>query len=77
MPVVAGKGTIFDAETNDAKIIDDKEVKGVNLIKGENLADKIHQYADAMLGNKLVTIQTGEEGSIVNRLLIEEGCSNF
>ncbi len=68
-----GKGTIFDAETNDAKIIDDKEVKGVNLIKGENLADKIHQYADAMLGNKLVTIQTGEEGSIVNRLLIEEG----
>ncbi len=68
-----GKGTVYNKDTNEAMKIDGKEVKGVNLIKGEDLSHQLHQYADAMLGNKLVTIQTGEEGSIVNRLLIEEG----
>jgi len=39
-----------------------------------NLADAAYQIAEGMLGNKLVTIQTGPAGKIVNRVLIEEGC---
>ena len=69
-----GKGTIYDINSGDAKEVFGKTVKGVNVVVGDNIADKAYQYAEAMLGNKLITIQTGAEGTIVNRLLIEEGC---
>ena len=65
-----GKGTIYDINSGDAKEVFGKTVKGVNVIVGDNIADKAYQYAEAMLGNKLITIQTGAEGTIVNRLLI-------
>lgn len=70
-----GKGTVYDVNTGEEQILFDKPVKGVNLLKDGNIADKAYQYASKMLGNKLVTIQTGEEGTIVNRLLIEDGCA--
>lgn len=70
-----GKGTIFDINTNDEVMLFGKPVKGVNIISGGNIADKAFQLSTAMLGNKLVTIQTGEGGTIVNRLLIEQGIS--
>ncbi|WP_027963173.1 ADP-forming succinate--CoA ligase subunit beta [Halalkalibacillus halophilus] len=44
---------------------------GVKIAK--NL-DEVRQYADEILGKTLVTHQTGPEGKVVNRLLIEEGC---
>lgn len=68
-----GKGTIFDIKTGAEKKVDGKTVKGVNIIKDGNISDKTYRTALAMLGNKLVTIQTGEAGSVVRRLLIEEG----
>ena len=68
-----GKGTITDAESNNEIELFGKPVKGVNIIKDGNISDKTYQYSNAMLNNKLVTIQTGEAGSIVNRLLLEEG----
>ncbi len=34
---------------------------------------EVRKFAAAMLGNLLVTIQTGAEGKIVNRVLVEEG----
>src|SRR5579864_6300220 len=43
---------------------------GVKLAKS---AGEVEQTAERMLGMKLVTVQTGEEGRIVRRLLIEEG----
>jgi succinyl-CoA synthetase beta subunit len=43
---------------------------GVKLAKS---ADEAASHAERMLGMKLVTPQTGEEGRIVRRLLIEEG----
>src|SRR5271154_5609348 len=43
---------------------------GVKLAKS---AEEAGQLAERMLGMKLVTPQTGEEGRIVRRLLIEEG----
>lgn len=70
-----GKGIVHDPETNEIRKAEGKDVRGVNLIKGDNIADTAYQYASAMLGGKLVTKQTGEEGTIINRLFIEDGCA--
>src|SRR6202453_5036729 len=43
---------------------------GVKLAKS---ADEAYSNAERILGMKLVTPQTGEEGRLVHRLLIEEG----
>ncbi len=68
-----GKGTMHDVISGEPVELDGKPVKGVNIISGSGIADKCYRYAYSMLNNKLVTIQTGAEGSIVRRLLIEEG----
>jgi succinyl-CoA synthetase beta subunit len=70
-----GKGFVYDVNTGDQIELFGKAVRGVNIFNDENIADKAYKYANAILGNKLVTIQTGAAGSIVRRLLIEEGCS--
>ncbi|PYZ93159.1 ADP-forming succinate--CoA ligase subunit beta [Salipaludibacillus keqinensis] len=44
---------------------------GVKIAK--NL-DEVRTYASEILGKTLVTHQTGPEGKVVNRLLIEQGC---
>src|SRR3954465_5173195 len=44
---------------------------GVKLAK--NL-DDVKKYAKEILGKTLVTHQTGPEGKVVGKLLIEEGC---
>ncbi len=46
------------------------EKGGVRLAKS---IDEVKQFAKEMLGNTLVTIQTGPHGKQVNRLYIEEG----
>jgi len=43
---------------------------GVKIAKS---ADEAASFAERMLGMKLVTVQTGPEGRVVRRLLIEEG----
>jgi succinyl-CoA synthetase beta subunit len=70
-----GKGIMYNAETNEKIQVDGKDLRGVNIIVGDNISDTVYRYSKEMLGNKLVTIQTGEKGSIVNRLLIEAGVS--
>lgn len=47
------------------------KVGGVKLAKNHREA---RQYAEAILGKKLVTHQTGPEGKEVKKVLIEEGC---
>ena len=56
-----GKGTI---KTNS-------EQRGVQLVKS---ADEASKVAEALLGNELVTIQTGPEGKKVQQVLVEAGC---
>ena len=56
-----GKGTI---KTNPAQ-------HGVQLVKS---ADEASKVAAALLGQPLVTIQTGPEGQTVRQVLVEEGC---
>ena len=46
------------------------EKGGVRLAKS---IDEVNQFASQMLGNTLVTIQTGPHGKQVNRLYIEDG----
>lgn len=70
-----GKGKVHDISTDEIKQIDGKDVHGVNVLFGDNLPAKAKAFAEATLGNKLITIQTGEAGSIVNRMMLEEGAS--
>jgi succinyl-CoA synthetase beta subunit len=60
-----GKGQILDPKTR--KLILDGGVKVVKTLK------QVEDVAAKILNNLLVTIQTGEEGKIVRRVLIEEG----
>lgn len=61
-----GKGTIYDPVTK------------IEIMKGGvKIAfskDEVRTYAKNILGNLLVTIQTGDEGKIVNNLYVEAGC---
>ena len=57
-----GKGKFKEAAAGDKG--------GVRLAKS---IDEVKQFVDQMLGNTLVTIQTGAAGKQVNRLYIEDG----
>ncbi len=57
-----GKGKFKEAEAG--------EKGGVRLAKS---VEEVKAFAGQMLGNTLVTIQTGEAGKQVNRLYIEDG----
>lgn len=70
-----GKGIVYDVNTNQPLMFGEKELRGVTVLHDGNIADKAYRIANSMIGNKLVTIQTGEEGKIVRRMLIEEGAS--
>lgn len=62
-----GKGTVYDPETRDLVM-----EGGVKIAFSR---DEVETYASNILGNLLVTIQTGDEGKIVNNLYIESGCN--
>ncbi len=57
-----GKGTIKE----------NPEQHGVQLVKS---ADEARKVAEALLGNTLVTIQTGPDGKTVNKVFVEAGCN--
>jgi succinyl-CoA synthetase beta subunit len=59
-----GKGTFKEAAAGDKG--------GVRLAKS---LDEVKAFATQMLGNTLVTIQTGPEGKKVQRLYVEDGAS--
>lgn len=60
-----GKGRILNPKTREL-ILDG----GVKVAKS---LEEVERYASLMLKNLLVTIQTGDEGKIVRRVLIEQG----
>jgi succinyl-CoA synthetase beta subunit len=68
-----GKGALRNKDTDEDIIFEGATLRGVNLIK-DNLSDTVYRISKETIGNKLVTIQTGDEGSIVNKVLIEEAC---
>ncbi len=68
--VVVVKSQIHAGGRGKGRFKEHPDLGGVKVVKG---ADAAHEIAKQMLGSTLVTIQTGEEGKVVNRLLIEQG----
>ena len=62
-----GKGTIYNPDTREEVM-----QGGVKIAFSR---DEVETYATNILGNLLVTIQTGDEGKIVNNLYVESGCA--
>tara|TARA_B000000475_G_scaffold264874_1_gene252843 strand:+ start:394 stop:1605 length:1212 start_codon:yes stop_codon:yes gene_type:complete len=61
-----GKGTLYNPKTRD-HVMDG----GVKIAFSR---DEVKSYSENILGNILVTIQTGDEGKLVSNLYIESGC---
>ncbi len=68
--VVVVKSQIHAGGRGKGRFKEDPGLGGVKVVKGAAAA---REMAERMLGKTLVTIQTGEEGKKVNRLLIEQG----
>ncbi|MCA9670155.1 MAG: ADP-forming succinate--CoA ligase subunit beta [Myxococcales bacterium] len=68
--VVVVKSQIHAGGRGKGRFKEDAELGGVKVVKG---ADAAGAMAGRMLGNTLVTIQTGEAGKKVNRVLVEQG----
>ena len=43
-------------------------------VKVASSLDEVRQFTDQMIGNNLVTPQTGDEGRLVQRVLVEQAC---
>ncbi|MCL1588658.1 MAG: ADP-forming succinate--CoA ligase subunit beta [Actinomycetia bacterium] len=78
-PVVVVKSQIHAGGRGKGHFVEHPDVSGVNVVLdgiegGIPAAEaKVREYATAMLGSTLVTIQTGPEGKVVTRLYIEGG----
>ena len=78
-PVVVVKSQIHAGGRGKGTFKEHPELGGVNVvldgIDGGNAATeaKVRELASKMLGSTLVTVQTGPEGKVVNRLYIEQG----
>jgi succinyl-CoA synthetase beta subunit len=70
-PIAALKAQIHAGGRGKGTIQDNPQQRGVQLVKS---ADEASKVAKNLLGQKLVTIQTGAEGKTVNRVFLEEGC---
>jgi succinyl-CoA synthetase beta subunit len=62
-----GKGTMYNPEN--------REVVMEGGVKIAFSREEVETYATNILGNVLVTIQTGDEGKLVNNLYVESGCA--
>jgi succinyl-CoA synthetase beta subunit len=62
-----GKGTLVHPQTRDVVM-----EGGVKIAKSR---EDVEAYASSILGNVLVTKQTGAEGKVVSNLYIESGCA--
>jgi succinyl-CoA synthetase beta subunit len=78
-PVVVLKSQIHAGGRGKGTFKESPDVRGVNVITAgieggvEAAEDAVSDLAGKMLGSTLVTIQTGEEGKVVNRLYLEQG----
>src|SRR5690554_1985224 len=68
--VVVVKSQIHAGGRGKGRFEEHPELGGVKVVKGAQAAKDV---AEQMLGNVLVTIQTGPEGKQVQRLLVEQG----
>ena len=78
-PVVVLKAQIHAGGRGKGTFVEHPDVRGVNIVTagieggpGE-AEEEVRELAKKMLGSTLMTIQTGEEGKVVNRLYVEQG----
>ncbi len=80
-PVVVLKAQIHAGGRGKGSFKEAPDVSGVNVVTegiegGPGAAEeRVRELAKKMLGATLVTVQTGEEGKVVNRLYVEQGIS--
>jgi succinyl-CoA synthetase beta subunit len=78
-PVVVLKSQIHAGGRGKGTFQEHPDLRGVNVITDgiaggpEAAEEKVRELAGKMLGSTLVTIQTGQEGKVVNRLYLEQG----
>lgn len=70
-PLAVIKAQIHAGGRGKGTILDNAAQKGVQLVR---TAADARSVAAALIGKKLVTIQTGPEGKTVHQVLVEEGC---
>ena len=70
-PVAVVKSQIHAGGRGKGTFKEQPSQHGVQLVKS---AEEAKQAAANMLGNTLVTIQTGEAGKVVNQIIVEAGC---
>ena len=70
-PLAVVKAQIHAGGRGKGTIVEVPDQHGVQLVQSR---EEAAQVAENLLGNTLVTIQTGVEGKVVNQVLIEEGC---
>jgi len=70
-PVAVVKAQIHAGGRGKGTFIEHPDQRGVQLVRDRQQAREV---AKRMLGNRLVTLQTGPEGKQVNQVLIEAGC---
>lgn len=78
-PVVVLKSQIHAGGRGKGTFAEHPDLRGVNVITDgieggpEATEAKVRELAAKMLGSTLMTIQTGAEGKVVNRLYLEQG----
>ena len=70
-PISVVKAQIHAGGRGKGTIQSNPQQRGVQLVRS---ADEAKEAAGRLLGNKLVTIQTGPAGQTVHRVLVEAGC---
>jgi succinyl-CoA synthetase beta subunit len=70
-PLAVVKAQIHAGGRGKGSIKTNPDQHGVQLVRS---ADEAAKVAQALLGQPLVTIQTGPEGQTVRQVLVEEGC---
>ena len=70
-PLAVVKAQIHAGGRGKGTIADNSSQRGVQLVRS---ADEAFDVASRLLGKTLVTIQTGSEGKVVNKVFVEEGC---
>jgi len=73
-PVAVVKSQIHAGGRGKGTFKEQPSQHGVQLVKS---AEEAKQAAANMLGNTLVTIQTGEAGKVVNQIIVEAGKTGF
>ncbi len=70
--VVVVKAQIHAGGRGKGRFKEHPDLGGVKVVTGGDV-DEVKDIATKMLGSTLVTIQTGPEGKVVKRLLVEQG----